>query len=126
MQAIRSILVVMDPQHPEGLALKRAKLIAGVTQSHLHLLVCDKKATTPTTSRSSRPHCRRKVSASASSRRGTKACTRPSSPCSRPRAVAWWSSSTYRTIYIVGNVPATSLISHSMRHSCFRQCPPEH
>ncbi|WP_043310203.1 universal stress protein [Pseudomonas sp. ML96] len=44
MQAIRSILVVMDPQQPEGLALKRAKLIAGVTQSHLHLLVCDKKA----------------------------------------------------------------------------------
>ena len=43
MQAIRSILVVMDPQQPEGLALKRAKLIASVTQSHLHLLVCDKK-----------------------------------------------------------------------------------
>ncbi len=43
MQAIRSILVVMNPQHPEELALKRAKLIAGVTQSHLHLLVCDKK-----------------------------------------------------------------------------------
>src|SRR5690606_5618338 len=43
MQAIRSILVVMDPEQPEGLALKRAKLIAGVTQSHLHLLVCDKK-----------------------------------------------------------------------------------
>ena len=31
MQAIRSILVIMEPQHPEGLALKRAKLIAGVT-----------------------------------------------------------------------------------------------
>lgn len=43
MQAIRSILVVMDPEHPEGLALKRAKLIAGVTQSHLHLLVCSKQ-----------------------------------------------------------------------------------
>lgn len=43
MQAIRSILVVMDPQRGECLALKRAKLIAGVTQSHLHLLVCDKK-----------------------------------------------------------------------------------
>lgn len=43
MQAIRSILVVMEPNHAEGLALKRAKLIAGVTQSHLHLLVCDKK-----------------------------------------------------------------------------------
>lgn len=44
MQAIRSILVVMEPNHAENLALKRAKLIAGVTQSHLHLLVCDKKS----------------------------------------------------------------------------------
>lgn len=42
MQAIRSILVVIQPHQPEGLALKRAKLIAGVTQSHLHLLVCEK------------------------------------------------------------------------------------
>ncbi|WP_339490563.1 universal stress protein [Pseudomonas sp. EL_65y_Pfl2_R95] len=44
MQAIRSILVVVDPERPEGLALKRAKLIAGVTGSHLHLLVCSHKA----------------------------------------------------------------------------------
>lgn len=44
MQAIRSILVVMEPKHTENLALNRAKLIAGVTQSHLHLLVCDKKS----------------------------------------------------------------------------------
>jgi nucleotide-binding universal stress UspA family protein len=43
MQAIRSILVVIDPEHSESLALKRAKLIAGVTQAHLHLLVCDPK-----------------------------------------------------------------------------------
>lgn len=43
MQAVRSILVIIEPDHPEGFALKRAKLIAGVTQSHLHLLVCDKK-----------------------------------------------------------------------------------
>lgn len=43
MQAIRSILVVIEPEHAESLALKRAKLIAGVTQAHLHLLVCDKK-----------------------------------------------------------------------------------
>ncbi|WP_137885598.1 universal stress protein [Pseudomonas sp. 2FE] len=43
MQAIRSILVIIEPEQPEGLALKRAKLIAGVTQSHLHLLICDKK-----------------------------------------------------------------------------------
>ncbi len=35
MQAIRSILVVMDPQQPEDLALKRARFIASVTQSHL-------------------------------------------------------------------------------------------
>ncbi|KAB0495209.1 universal stress protein [Pseudomonas vancouverensis] len=41
MQAIRSILVVIEPEHTESLALKRAKLIAGVTQAHLHLLVCD-------------------------------------------------------------------------------------
>ena len=40
MQAIRSILVIVQPDLPEALALKRAKLIAGVTQSHLHLLVC--------------------------------------------------------------------------------------
>lgn len=40
MQAIRSILVVIQPDLPEQLALKRAQLIAGVTQSHLHLLVC--------------------------------------------------------------------------------------
>ncbi len=43
MQAVRSILVIIEPDHPEGHALKRAKLIAGVTQSYLHLLVCDKK-----------------------------------------------------------------------------------
>ena len=43
MQAIRTILVVMTPSQPEELALKRAKLIAGVTQSRLHLLVCDKR-----------------------------------------------------------------------------------
>lgn len=43
MQAIRSILVVMTPSQPEDLALKRAKLIAGVTHSRLHLLVCDKR-----------------------------------------------------------------------------------
>lgn len=40
MQAIRSILVVIQPDLPDQLALKRARLIASVTQSHLHLLVC--------------------------------------------------------------------------------------
>ncbi|WP_339544461.1 universal stress protein [Pseudomonas sp. RA_35y_Pfl2_P32] len=43
MQDIRSILVVIEPSPDESLALKRAKLIAGVTQAHLHLLICDKK-----------------------------------------------------------------------------------
>ncbi len=44
MQAIRSILVVVDPDQLEGLALKRARLIASVTQSHLHLLACERRA----------------------------------------------------------------------------------
>lgn len=43
MQAIRSILVVIEPEHSESLALKRAKLIAGVTGAKLHLLICGKK-----------------------------------------------------------------------------------
>lgn len=43
MQAIRSILVVIEPAHAESLALQRAKVIARVTQAHLHLLVCDPK-----------------------------------------------------------------------------------
>ncbi|UVE19466.1 universal stress protein [Pseudomonas sp. LS44] len=44
MQAIRSILVLMEPDESEGWAIKRAKLISSVTQSHLHLLICDKKS----------------------------------------------------------------------------------
>ncbi len=43
MQAIRCILVIIDPNQPQELALKRARLIASVSQSHLHLLVCDAK-----------------------------------------------------------------------------------
>lgn len=43
MLAIRCILVVVDPKLPESLALKRAHLIASVSQSRLHLLVCDGK-----------------------------------------------------------------------------------
>ena len=42
MQAIRSILVVIEADHADSLALKRARLIAGVTGAHLHLLICDK------------------------------------------------------------------------------------
>lgn len=43
MQAIYSILVVVDPKLPDHLALKRARLIASVSQSRLLLLVCDDK-----------------------------------------------------------------------------------
>ncbi|AIG00868.1 universal stress protein family protein [Pseudomonas fluorescens] len=43
MNDIGKILVIIEPEHSESLALKRAKLIAGVTDAHLHLLVCDKK-----------------------------------------------------------------------------------
>ncbi len=42
MYSIRTILVVITPKQPEQLALKRARMIAGVTRSHLHLLTCDK------------------------------------------------------------------------------------
>lgn len=41
MQALRCILVVIDPNLPENLVLKRARLISSVSQSRLHLLVCD-------------------------------------------------------------------------------------
>ncbi|MDF0733693.1 universal stress protein [Pseudomonas entomophila] len=43
MQAVRSILVVLDPEHAHSRALTRAKLIAGVTGARLHLLMCDQK-----------------------------------------------------------------------------------
>jgi universal stress protein E len=43
MQATRCILVVIDPKLPENLALRRARLIASVSQSRLHLLICDGK-----------------------------------------------------------------------------------
>ncbi|BDM21911.1 MULTISPECIES: universal stress protein [Pseudomonas] len=43
MQAVRSILVVLDPDHAHSRALTRAKLIAGVTGARLHLLMCDRK-----------------------------------------------------------------------------------
>jgi nucleotide-binding universal stress UspA family protein len=43
MQAVRSILVVLDPAHAHSRALTRAKLIAVATGARLHLLMCDKK-----------------------------------------------------------------------------------
>lgn len=43
MQAIKRILVVIDPTQNEHLALKRARLIAGVIQSEVHLLVCENR-----------------------------------------------------------------------------------
>ncbi|UTW07970.1 universal stress protein [Pseudomonas benzenivorans] len=43
MQTIRNTLVVLDAAQSVAQLLNRAKLIASSTQSHLHLLVCDKK-----------------------------------------------------------------------------------
>ena len=43
MQAVRSILVVLDPEHAHSRALTRAKLIATATGARLHLLMCDRK-----------------------------------------------------------------------------------
>ncbi|MFT0212413.1 universal stress protein [Pseudomonas sp. F1_0610] len=42
MHTIKRILVVIKPNQPEGLALKRAKLIAKANNCSLHLLVCDR------------------------------------------------------------------------------------
>lgn len=42
MQAIHNTLVVMDPHHPIDLTLAKARQIADITHSHLHLLVCAK------------------------------------------------------------------------------------
>ncbi|WP_137807707.1 universal stress protein [Pseudomonas sp. G(2018)] len=42
MHTIRNTLVVVDPQQSNDLILNRAKMIAGATQSHLHLLAYDK------------------------------------------------------------------------------------
>lgn len=43
MQAIRNILVVLDPEHAHSRALTRAKLIGKTTGARLHLLMCDRK-----------------------------------------------------------------------------------
>ncbi|MGH8353648.1 MAG: universal stress protein [Pseudomonas sp.] len=43
MHTIRNTLVVVDLQQPGDLILNRAKMIASATQSHLHLLACDKR-----------------------------------------------------------------------------------
>lgn len=42
MQALRCILVVLDPKQPDDLAVKRARLIASASQARLHLLVASK------------------------------------------------------------------------------------
>jgi nucleotide-binding universal stress UspA family protein len=42
MHTIRNTLVVVDWQQSSDLILNRAKMIASATQSHLHLLACDK------------------------------------------------------------------------------------
>lgn len=42
MHTIRNTLVVVDSQQSRDLILNRAKMIAGATRSHLHLLACEK------------------------------------------------------------------------------------
>lgn len=43
MQAVKRILVVIDPSRDEQIALKRASLIARFIESELHLLVCENR-----------------------------------------------------------------------------------
>ena len=44
MQAVKRILVVIDPSQEEQVALNRASLIAGFIECELHLLVCEDRA----------------------------------------------------------------------------------
>jgi universal stress protein E len=44
MKTIHRTLVVIDPHQSEAQILERAKSIADLTQSHLHLLTCNKKS----------------------------------------------------------------------------------
>lgn len=86
MQAIRSILVVIEPDQLEGLALKRAQLIAGVTQSHLHLLVCEKRRDHSAALNDLAQELREEGYSVRPTRPGRTPCTRPSSPSNRPKA----------------------------------------
>ncbi len=86
MQAIRSILVVIEPDQLEGLALKRAQLIAGVTQSHLHLLVCEKRRDHSAALNDLAQELREEGYSVSTTRLGRTPCTRPSSPSNRPKA----------------------------------------
>ncbi|PTQ74340.1 universal stress protein [Pseudomonas sp. GV071] len=43
MNEINDILVVLDSRLPHSLAIQHAKLIANITKSHLHLLICSGK-----------------------------------------------------------------------------------
>lgn len=43
MHNIRKTLVVVDPDQDQEPLLDKAKMIAGATRSHLHLLICDKQ-----------------------------------------------------------------------------------
>ena len=43
MQAVKRILVVIDPSQEEQVALNRASLIAGFIECELHLLVCENR-----------------------------------------------------------------------------------
>ncbi|KAF1066706.1 MAG: Universal stress protein E [Pseudomonas citronellolis] len=43
MRSLRSILVVVDPDQPDGPALDRARLIANHNHAHLHLLICEQR-----------------------------------------------------------------------------------
>jgi hypothetical protein len=89
MQAIRSILVVIEPEHSESLALKRAKLIAGVTQAHLHLLVCDRKHDHGAMLGVLKAALVADGYSVTTEQAWNAACMKPSSTCSRPKAAVW-------------------------------------
>ena len=79
----------LEPEHSESLALKRAKLIAGVTQAHLHLLVCDRKHDHSAMLGVLKAALLEDGYSVTTEQAWNRACMKPSSTCSKPKAAGW-------------------------------------
>ena len=89
MQKINKLLVVIEPELMESLALKRAKQIAEKTKAALHLLICDKEDKHAALLSVLENALRAKALLPAANGPGMRASTRPLSGRSRLRIAAW-------------------------------------
>ena len=90
MQAVKRILVVIDPSQQEQVALTRASLIAGFIECELHLLVCE--------DRQDYSDLLARLRVEQDARTGTTTSPTPFVARLPVRAAIWWSSSTAPTI----------------------------